>query len=330
MKNTQPLNLFLLFAVLAMLSACSSNPAKPKWLNEPYDKHPKSRYLVSVAQADNSNDADSRALAGLSRNFEVAIQDRSMDFSKASVTRSSNQQNISNETNVTRTLNAFSSEVLEGASIDERWKSKQGEHHSLAILSKQEAARRFRGRLQTMDKDTRLLLSKSNSAPNLVVRLSALERARKLQTERLQIDRNLSVVTGSGKPNSYDEPYFRNRIYQILSKQTFNTQAEPNKLVAQLESAINQVGSKVSNNAQYILHGKLDMNEVSQQQGWFWLRGSLELSLEYQGKIIAKQRISLKESSMQKDMLQTRMLDKLTVNMGGYFYALLTSAEFAD
>lgn len=330
MKNIQSFNLFLLPAVLAMLSACSSAPTKPNWLNKPYDKHPKSRYLASVAQGDNSNDADSRALAGLARNFEVAIKDSSMDFSKALVIHSKEQRQITNETNVTRTLNAFSSKVLEGASIDERWKSGQGEHHSLAVLNKQEAARRFRGRLQTMDKDTRFLLAQSNSAPNLVVSLSALERARKLQLERLQIDRNLSVVARSGKLTRYDEPYFRNRIYQILSKQSFHIQAEQGPLITQLQSAVNQVGSKVSENALYSLHGKLDMNEVSKQKGWFWLRGALELSVQYQGKVIAKQRIALKESSVQEDMIQTRMLDKLTKKMGNYFYTLLTSAEVKD
>lgn len=327
MKQITSLKSLFLLSILLMFTACASTPSSPKWLNKPYDKHPKSRYLVSVASADNSNDADSRALAGLSRNFEVAIKDTTMDFSKASVTRKNKQQAITNESNVTRTLNAFSSEVLEGASIDERWKSKQGLHHSLAVLNKAQATRRFRNRLHRMDSDTSRLVAKSSSTANLVVALSALEKARQLQQERLQLDRNLSVVAGSGKPTRYSESYFRDQIYQILAKQRFRIQAEPSQLATQLQSAVSQVGSKVSNNAAYTLHGVLDMNKVMQKQGWFWLRGSLELKLEYKGKIIAKKRITLKESSKQQAMLETRMLDKLTAKMGNYFYSLLTSAD---
>lgn len=327
MKQITSLKSLFLLSVLLVFTGCASTPSSPKWLNKPYDKHPKSRYLVSVASADNSNDADSRALAGLSRNFEVAIKDTTMDFSKASVARKNKQQVITNESNVTRTLNAFSSEVLEGASVDERWKSEQGLHHSLAVLNKAQAARRFRGRLHSMDSDTSRLVAKSSSTANLVVALSALEKARQLQQERLQLDRNLSVVAGSGKPTRYSESYFRDQIYKILAKQRFRIQAEPSQLATQLQSAVSQVGSKVSNNAAYTLYGVLDMNEVIQKQGWFWLRGSLELKLEYNGKIIAKKRVELKEASKQQEMLETRMLDKLTAKMGNYFYSLLTSAD---
>lgn len=321
---SKPLLVTFLFLIL---SACASNSSKPDWLNEPYSQHPKSRYLVATASADNSNDADSRALAGLARSFEVAIQDQTLDFNKASINSRDGKREITNEQSVGRTINAFSSQVLEGASVDQRWRSEQGEHHSLAVLNKQEAARRFRTRLQEIDRDTSMLFARSNSAPNIVTKLSALEQARKLQIDRLQIDRNLSVVASAGISSRYSESYLRDRIKKILAAQRFAIQAKPSKLTTQLQSAVVQVGSKVNQSAAYTLQGHLDLNPIDKKQNWYWLRGALVLSLEYQGKIIAKQRIEIKESSTQHNMLSQRLFNKLTANMGNHFYALLTSAQ---
>lgn len=320
------LTLLSLLSALALLSACAAQ--QPKWLNDPYSEHSKSRYLVAVASADNTNDADNRALAGLARTFEVAIKERSKDESSASVERINGKQVMHNEVNASRSLNAFTSQVLEGAMIDQRWLSKQGRHYSLATLNKSEAARRFRGRLNTLDKDSRWLASRGNSGANIVQRLSALEAARTLQLERLQINRNLSVVAKMGKTSQYSEPYFRSRIKQILAQQRFRVQAQKSsELVPLLTSAVHHVGSKVSDTGSYTLVGRLDSNPIVQRQKWFWLHASMELNLQYNGKVIAKQRWSVKTSATQKEMVQSRMLDKLSNNMANYFYTLLTSAK---
>ncbi len=312
-------------ALLALLTACAAQ--QPKWLNNPYSEHAKSRYLVAVASADNSNDADNRALAGLSRTFEVAIKDRTLDFNKSTVSRLNGNQVVHNEVNASRSLNAFTSQVLEGALIDQRWRSKQGQHYSLATLNKSEAARRFRGRLNTLDKDSQWLANRGTSGANIVQRLSALEAARKLQLERLQINRNLSVVAKTGKTSRYSEAYFRERIYQDLAKTTFKIQTKSKKLAPLLANGVHQVGSKTLDTGAYTLIGTLDTVPVIQKQRWYWLRGSLELSLQYQGKTIAKQRWSIKTSAQQKEMVQSRMLNNLANKIPNYFYTLLTSAK---
>ena len=63
------------------------------------------------------------------------------------------------------------------------------------------------------------------------------------------------------------------------------------------------------------------------QQGWYWLRGSTELSLIYQGKALAKKRWPLKVSATDEAMVEQRAKDKLNEMMTSYLYELISMVE---
>jgi hypothetical protein len=71
----------------------------------------------------------------------------------------------------------------------------------------------------------------------------------------------------------------------------------------------------------------MDTEPVYKKQGWYWLRGSTQMSLIYQGEALAKKRWPLKVSATDKGMAEQRAKDKLSAQMSTYLYELITSVQ---
>jgi hypothetical protein len=71
----------------------------------------------------------------------------------------------------------------------------------------------------------------------------------------------------------------------------------------------------------------MDTEPVQKKQGWYWLRGSTEMSLIYQGEALVKKRWPLKVSATDKGMVEQRAKDKLSAQMTTYLYELITSVQ---
>lgn len=309
-----------------LLTGCIGGVKQPEWITKPSEQYSPSQYLVASGSADQQNAADSRALANLSRIFEVAIEDSAMDFSEATVSSQGDVRQVKNEQRAARSVNTFANQVLEGAKVVEHWKGESGPHYSLAVLEKAPAARRLREKIRDMDKQTDSLRNyASNQAGSPSTALSALEKARLLQVDRAQLNRNLSVVTGSGLPARNSAASLETQIREALAVLRFDIDANPVELYTGLQGAINSLGAQYFERSAYIIEGKLDTEPLQRKQGWYWLRGSLELSLVRNGEVQAKQRWPLKVSATDKGMVKQRANDHLAGKLPNYVYQLLTS-----
>jgi hypothetical protein len=294
-----------------VLTACGST--QPDWLDKPAEQYPQQRYLSAVGEADDRNTADGRALANLAKIFEVAIKDSSLDFSQAQVTSDQSQRSVSNTQATSRYVSTEARQVLEGAQLVENWQAEDGKSYALAVLEKAPAERRFREGVRSADRqiEDRVRYA-SQQAPNAVVALAALEQARKIEHQRSNLNRNLSIVSGKGIKGYYDRASLEKLLRNALVILHFNVEADSAQLHQSVESAI---------------AAPMDTEPVQQKQGWYWLRGSTELSLVYQGEAIASKRWPLKVSATDKGMVAQRAKDKLSEEMTTYLYDLITSAE---
>ena len=309
-----------------VLTACSSK--QPDWVDKPTGQYPQQRYLSAVGEADNRSAADDRALANLAKIFEVAISDRSMDFSQARVSADQSGSTVSNVQAAARYVTTEARQVLEGAQLVESWQGEAGKTYSLAVLEKAPAARRFREAVDGADRQIADRVSyASQQAPNPVVALAALEQARKIEIERSNLNRNLAVVRGKGIKAPYDQASLEKMLRNALATLHFDAVADSQELQQNLESAIGTLGITLDRKASYRLIASLDTEPVQQQQGWYWLRGSTQLSLKYQGETLAEKRWPLKVSAVDKGMVGQRAKDKLSKQMVVYLYELITSAE---
>jgi len=309
-----------------ILTACSSK--QPDWLDKPSEQYPQQRYLSAVGEADNRAAADGRALANLARIFTVAIRDRSLDFSQAQVSGDQSERAVSNTQTTSRYVTTEARQVLEGAQLVESWQAEDGKTYALAVLEKAPAERRFRADVRSADREIKDRVNyASQQAPNPVVALAALEQARKIENQRSNLNRNLSVVSGKGIKAQYDQASLEQLLRNALSTLHFHAVADSPQLQQSLESAISALGIRLDNNAPYQLIASMDTEPVQQKQGWYWLRGSTELSLIYQGEALAKKRWPLKVSAMDEGMVEQRAKDKLSEQMVPYLYELITSAQ---
>jgi len=308
------------------LTACSSN--QPDWLDKPAQQYPPERYLSAVGEADDRDRADSRALANLAKIFEVAIDDRSLDFSRSLVSSDQSGSTVSNTQQAQRQVTTEARQVLEGARVVENWRSEDGRNYALAVLEKAPAERRFRDSLRNADRQIGDRVNyASQSAPNAVAALAALEQARKIEVTRNNLNRNLSVVSGKGIKAPYDQASLEELLRNALATLHFRAEADSPQLQQSLESAIVTLGVTLDNNAPYRLIASMDTTPAKLQQGWYWLRGSTELSLIYQGKALAKKRWPLKVSATDEAMVEQRAKDKLNEMMTSYLYELISMVE---
>ena len=167
----------------------------------------------------------------------------------------------------------------------------------------------------------------SQSAPNAVAALAALEQARKIEIGRSNLNRNLSVVSGNGIKAPYDQASLEKLLRNALATLHFRAEADTPRLQQSLQSAISALGITLDNNAPYQLSAAMDSVPVYQQQGWYWLRGSTELSLTYQGKTLAQKRWPLKVSATNEAMVEQRAKDKQSEMMTTYLYELISTVE---
>lgn len=328
MKTTITTIGFLGFSLSVLLSACSSTSKQPDWLDKPSENYPPQRYLSAVGEADDRSTADGRALANLAKIFEVAIKDRSLDFSEAKVSSDPSGRVVTNTQRAARYVSSEAKQVLEGVQIVESWQADGGKNYALAILEKAPAERRFRDSIRSADRQIADRVKyASHQAPNPIVALAALEQARKIEHQRSNLNRNLSVISGKGIKAHYDQASLERLLRDALATLHFNAQADSPQLEKSLQSAISTLGITLDKNAPYQLSASMDTDELQKKQGWYWLRGSTELSLIFQGEALAKKRWPLKVSATDKGMVEQRAKDKLSEHMATYLYELISSVQ---
>lgn len=326
MKKVATFSVFLLF-----LNACASTDKKPEWLDHASTHFPAQQYLHAIGEADNRDTAADRARANLAKIFAVAINDRSLDFSQAHSVTEANKTAISNEQKTSRFVSSEAQQVLEGSEIVEYWQDPQSRIFSLAVLNKSAAANRFSSEIRRADQQTRDLVNYANhQAGTAVASLRALEQARQLQHQRNNNNRNLSIVSHKVFAADYPMETLEKMLRERIAMLSFSIKSPQGELDKELANAINHLGIEQADNSTYVLRGKLDHNGIERKQGWYWQRGSLVLSLSWQGNIIAKQRWPYKVSAMDENTVAQRGRDLINHSLSKNLYELLTQQAAAE
>ncbi len=323
---------FLVLLSMLVITACSSTPERPDWLENPESSYPAATHLSATGSADDRQTASDRAISNLAKIFEVNVQERSTDFSSAQVNAGEGQVQITNEQTVTRAVSTETSQVLQGAQIAEYWEmepdeNQHGRVYALAVLAKQPAASRFRQSILAADGEIKdLIRYASGTANNPLSALNALKRARSAQIQRDQLNQRLMIVAdGRGITAQYDQASIDTLIRNALGTLPIAVQADDPSVKAELQRALTRLGVKTVAQSEYVLRGFADLAPVSEQQSWFWLRGSYELMLQHKDTIMAKTRWPVKISAAEPGMLQQRARDELNRKLPGYVFELLSS-----
>lgn len=301
------------------LGGCASVPTAPDWVTGKSAKYPDSRFLVGRGQADGLEDARNRARADLAKVFEVAVSAETSDVTRFATAAEAGGQSKT-ESQVTRNIVTRTDQIVRGIQIAEAWQDPQSKtYHALATLPRLQAAIGLRQDIERLDAATRGYVAQARNTQDVLAQLAAANRAYDTQRERDGVQRALQVVdvTGRGVDPEFNSGQLASDLDALLKRVRIKPQVaagSQDALGRMLSAALSAAGfmPDAGGSAPYVLVGSLQLDDLGLIEGWYWMRGTLEVHLaeEGSGKVRGNKRWEIKTSSAQKATAQRRALDE--------------------
>jgi hypothetical protein len=310
----------LVLLSILFTSACSFNSvvpnAQPDWVNGQSKKYPSLLYLSGQGSAITSDDAKDRARSDLAKQFEVSLKESSQQSQTfTSEQANGDTLNLLNQ-QISRQLFTYTSRTLQGVEIADQWyEPDQNTHYALAVLSRNKTRQRLEQTLQKIDQqsDQRLLQAENESSH--LKRAKLVQIAINAQQKRIIMQSSLQVVdpSGLGSPAKLSLAELIRSRDALLKKviiQPIASGDESNELLKVASGALAGAGFSINNNDfnyQFKIQTLLD--PVIKKNGWFWLRGTMEINLiDSDGNSIGVHRWPLKVSSIHLKRTQPRLI----------------------
>lgn len=321
--------LYLMLPVFLALAACSSTAPKPNanaqpdWILGQSAQYPQSRYLLGHGQADTLAVARDRARADLAKTFMVKVNEQSKDTASFSQAANGAPKNASK---VSRDLAVQTSELLHGVTIAETWQDPQTHgYYALAALPRAQAAAALRAQIADLDVSTRAWISQAQASSDLLTKISAATHAIDAQSERAELQSQLQVVdvTGRGVPAPWSLGKLAADQAALLARLKINVTADGEhaaELRKLLAGALANAGFTVGDGGDYTMNAHLDYMTLPPRDGWYWITGALQVSLDGGGHAHGVRRWQLKVSGTDPALAQQRLMDaveeQLTLDIG--------------
>lgn len=314
---------FTLIPVLVIVSACASRGSlQPDWIDGNASDYPSNKYLLGKGQDTRQAVARDRARADLAKIFEVSITEQSHDQITYISKSDGKTKAVDINSKTGREISTRTEQIISGIQISETWRDPEsGQFHALATLDRMKAANSLRSQINQLDEATGQAIQYSRNAQDRLKKAGFANKALQLQIERATYQKHLKVVdySGMGLSNKYNISVLANDHDALLQRIKIQVQIESDPvggLQDIVSGALSNVGfSHVTHNRpDYILNCKLSMDTYQDDQGWYWQRGSLEVSLVDPGtrQSHGSQRWSIKVSSQDKAVSEKRVRDKIS------------------
>lgn len=298
----------------------SSSGDKPDWVDGDAGFYPNNKYLVASGSASNAELAKDRAMGNLSKIFETKIRENSTTTSDTRVSVRDGQESYTKNQRLAQNINIRTDKVINGARIAEIWFDKPVlTYHALAVLDRQQAGNNMRQEMHRLDEETDTELARSNSQPDALMSMAALNKALDLQRQRQALQASLKVIdlSGKGQPSEYNLADLRGRLENKLQSLRITTSVDQDplgRLDQTLKSAMGNAGFPSANGGgDFTLVANLDVQDLGMREGWHWLRGKLSVRLlEANGKVRGRKEWPLKVSALQRNDAESRMMTQVS------------------
>ena len=311
----------LIIAAVALLSACSSakpGDTRPDWVNGNSGQYPAAKFLTGHGQADTMAEAKDRARAELAKNFSVNISERSTDTSAFSQSNANGMPTAQNSLDVSRNINTRTEQVLTGVEISDTWQDPKGlQYYALATLSRDKAATALRQQIGDLDAGTAASLSQAQNSSDLFDKISAAGQAVDAQQTRAGLQKELQVVdpSGMGIPSSWSLAKLQADRSALLKQMQLKAAADGQDAPAVqklLAGALADSGFTVTDAAPYTMVANLNAADQPQREGFFWITGTLQVSLAgSDNRAHGVRRWELKVSAGNRQLAQQRLMDQV-------------------
>jgi hypothetical protein len=246
----------------------------------------------------------------------VGVSAKSTDVTKFS----SGAEGAKTESQVARSVTTRTDQIVRGMQIGDAWQDpKTKANYALAVLPRLQAAMGLRAEIDRLDAATRGYVAQARNAPDLLAQVASASRALDAQRERDAFQRTLQVVdvTGRGVEPDVTSGQLAADLSALLKRVKMRPQAASGSqegLERMLSAALSEAGfvPEAGTAAPYVLVGSLQLDDLGVIDGWYWMRGTLEVQLAEtaSGKVRGNKRWEIKTSSPQKATAQRRALDE--------------------
>lgn len=317
-------NLFFPFIILGFLinAGCASKgPIQPDWVNGNSSKYPPANYLRGKGQARYQAVARDRARADLAKIFKVNIQEKSEDRSQSSRQTQNGKTRLKLSSSVSRNISTHTDQIISGIEIAGTWQDKVGKQfHVLAVLDRMKAGNILRDNINRLDDVTANAIRRARQNNNLLQKIALAHTALQAQLERRVYNDQLKIVdySGRGLSSPYTLATLAGDRAALLHRMSIRTSVSADPLGGLdeiLKGAVSAAGFSHARNAKqgYILNAKLTLHETRDGQGWYWQRGTLEISLSQAAnqQVQGTKRWNIKASSQDRAMSKKRVRDQI-------------------
>lgn len=320
------LSIISCFFIISCAST-ANNEKRPQWIDNANATYPDSDYLTAVGQASKRDRAGKNATANLAEIFYVNVHAQTNILTEATKGESALGVTMESSTSLQRSIKTETEQTMSGVKIKDSWLSPTGEYYALAVLEKRQAAMSLNESIMELDDATSDLINYSiNSAPNSIASINALRAARDEQMARHMANLQLKQVSASGVQVEISTRKIENLINQKLAAMQVSVDIDSAKHSKSVQSGLAQLGVNVVDKANIVISADLDITEPSLIKGWYWLRGSYELSISENGHVISRKRWPVKVSAKQRDLLTPRLQDRINDNISQYLTELVSDS----
>jgi len=333
--------LLLLVMVLALAGGgCATRELRtqPDWVDGVSERYPDQGYLVGRGRAADLAAAQDRARADLAKVFEVTVREQRSDEQRYLGGEGLVDAADRWELEVSRSLVTHTEQVVRGVRIAEVWRDPlSGERHALAVLARTPAAAGLRAEIGRLDEVTALQIERARSEGDLLRRIVAAGRAVESQVERAGLQRALQVVEASGL--GVEPRWQLARLVADLEELSGRFRVKPvalgveaATLNAALAGGVAAAGFTASPGADaFPLHVELRLDDLGRQDGWYWQRGTLALTLyDPAGTVRGTERWAIKESARDRESARRRAVEAAVALLGGQLREVLHGFVAAD
>lgn len=314
-----------------LLSACVSTTdqeKRPLWIDNAQASYSITDYLTAVGQASKRDLATKNAKANLAEIFYVLVHAETKTLTEATKKESVLGVTMESSTSLQRNIQTETDQVIRGVFIKESWLSPSGEYYALALLEKRKAAIILTESIMELDQSSAEFIDYSiNRAPNTIAALNALRSARDDQLTRAMANLKLKQISVSGIPADISSAKIEKLITEKLASMQISVVAPSSLSHAQtIQSGLAQLGVTVVPESTIQISADIDIADPISMNGWYWLRGSYELSISENGQVISRKRWPVKISAKQQGMLMWRLKDSINDKIENYLIELVSDS----
>lgn len=311
-KKILPLCLFLsgCFQSAGLLSA-----GEPDWISGDSSSFPNAQFVVANGSASTPEQAKNRALANLTRVFELHIRESSITKQEVESFKQDGDETVNTSQSLSRQINIRTNKIIDGARVAEQWQNSEDlTHYALAVLDRRQAGNNIRGEINRLDEEASFDFNSAERKQDPLQRVAAYQRVILLQDERDTLQKMLKVLdlSGRGAESQWNRAELREQLENSLNALNMSPAILSDAtggLDKLLKGAMANAGfPEVTSPGSYILSAGLETQPPINSQGWYWLRGTLTLRLATSdGRVQGNKTWPLKVSASQMEQLDQRM-----------------------